>query len=149
VGIHAIPVAAALQPNGVLSVLDVQQEMLDDLMRRATRRGLGNIVPRQGDAQSLPYPDGAFDAAYAVSVLGEIPRPANVLAELRRVLKPGGRLVICEVFVDPDFISLPALQRLARDAGFPFERESGTRFAYTALFRTMAAAANRGPATRG
>lgn len=135
VGIHAIPVAAALQPNGVLSVLDVQQEMLDDLMRRATRRGLGNIVPRQGDAQSLPYPDGAFDAAYAVSVLGEIPSPAEVLVELRRVLKPGGRLAICEVFVDPDFISLPALQGLARDAGFAFERKSGTRFAYTALFR--------------
>jgi SAM-dependent methyltransferase len=136
IGIHAIPVAAALQPDGVLSVLDVQQEMLEDLMRRARRRGLGNIVPLQGDAQSLPYPDAAFDAAYLVSVLGEIPSPTSALAELRRVLKPGGRLLICEVFVDPDFISLPALQGLASDAGFVLERQSGSRIAYTALFRT-------------
>jgi ubiquinone/menaquinone biosynthesis C-methylase UbiE len=138
VGIHAIPIAAALQPNGVLSVLDVQKEMLDDLMRRAARRGLGNIVPRQGDAQNLPYPDAAFDAAYLVSVLGEIPSPTRALAEIRRVLKPGARLLICEVFIDPDFISLAALQGLAGEAGFVFERKSGPRYAYTALFRTMA-----------
>ena len=141
VGIHAIPIAAALQPDGVLSVLDVQQEMLDDLMHRATRRGLSNIVPRQGDAQCLPYPDATFDAAYLVSVLGEIPGPTRALAALRRVLKPGARLLICEVFVDPDFISLPALQALAGDTGFVFERQSGPRFAYTALFRTMGVAA--------
>ena len=137
VGMHAIPIATALQPDGVLDVLDVQQEMLDDLMRRATRCDLSNIVPRQGDAQRLPYPDANFDAAYLVSVLGEIPDAAAALRELRRVLKPGARLLICEVFLDPDFISLPALHALARDAGFTFERQSGLRFAYTVLFRTM------------
>ena len=141
VGIHALATAAALQPDGVLDVLDVQQEMLDDLMRRAARCDLSNIVPRQGDAQRLPYPDASFDAAYLVSVLGEIPDATSALRELRRVLKPGARLLICEVFVDPDFISLPALHALARDAGFVFERQSGPRFAYTALFRPMAAAA--------
>jgi ubiquinone/menaquinone biosynthesis C-methylase UbiE len=72
------------------------------------------------------------------SVLGEIPSPASALAELRRVLKPDARLLICEVFVDPDFISLPALQGLASDAGFVFERQAGSRLAYAALFRTMA-----------
>jgi len=137
VGIQAVSIAAALQPDGVLDVLDVQQEMLDDLMRRAGRCELRNIVPRQGDAQRLPYPDANFDAAYLVSVLGEIPDAAAALRELRRVLKPGARLLICEVFLDPDFISLPALHALARDAGFTFERQSGLRFAYTVLFRTM------------
>lgn len=141
VGIHAIPIASALQPDGVLHVLDVQQEMLDDLMRRAARCDLSNIVPRQGDAQRLPYPDGSFDAAYLVSVLGEIPDAKNALGELRRVLKPGARLLICEVFLDPDFISLPALYALAREAGFVFERQSGPRFAYVALFRPMDVAA--------
>jgi hypothetical protein len=59
VGIHALPIAAALQPDGVLDVLDVQQEMLADLMRRAARRGLTNIVPREGDTQCLPYHEKA------------------------------------------------------------------------------------------
>jgi SAM-dependent methyltransferase len=141
VGVHALPIAAALQPDGVLDVLDLQQEMLDDLMRRAARRGLGNIVPRQGDAQRLPYPDASFDAAYLVSVLGEIPDAALALRELRRVLEPRGRLLIGEVIVDPDFISLPALHTLARSAGFVVERQSGPRFAYMALLRPMPVAA--------
>jgi ubiquinone/menaquinone biosynthesis C-methylase UbiE len=130
-----------LQPDGVLDVLDVQQEMLDDLMRRAGRCGLRNIVPRQGDAQRLPYPDASFDAAYLVSVLGEIPDATSALRELRRVLKPHGRLLVCEVFLDPDFISLPALQALAGNTGFVLERQSGPRLAYTALLRPMAVAA--------
>ena len=43
------------------------------------------------------------------------------------------------MLVDPDFISLSALQALASHAGFVFERQSGPRLAYTALFRTKAA----------
>jgi SAM-dependent methyltransferase len=140
VGIHALPVAATLRPDGVLDVLDVQQEMLDDLMRRAARRHLTNIVPLQGDAQHLPYPDATFDAAYLISVLGEIPDAPAALRELRRVLKPGARLLVGEVLIDPDFISLPTLDAMAGAAGFALERKSGTRFAYGAVFRPMALA---------
>ena len=135
VGVHALPIAASLRPDGVLDVLDAQQEMLDDLMRRAARRGLTNIVPRQGDAQRLPYPDASFDAAYLVSVLGEIPDAPLALRELRRVLKPGARLLVAEVLIDPDFTSLPALREMASDAGFVFERQFGPPFAYSAVFR--------------
>jgi SAM-dependent methyltransferase len=137
VGVHALPIAAALRPDGILDVLDVQQEMLDDLMRRAGREGLTNVVPRQGDAQRLPYPDATFDAAYLISVLGEIPDAPAALRELRRVLKPGGRLLVGEVLVDPDFFSLPALQAMADDAGFALERRAGPGFAYAAVFRRM------------
>lgn len=93
VGVHAVSIAAALRPDGVLDVLDVQREMLDDLVRRAARAGLTNIVARQGDAQELPYPDSTFDAAYLISVLGEVPDAPLALRELRRVLKPAARLI--------------------------------------------------------
>jgi ubiquinone/menaquinone biosynthesis C-methylase UbiE len=135
IGVHAIPVAKALQPDGSLDVLDVQPEMLDALTRRAAEQGIGNLVARVGDAQRLPYPDACFDAAYLVSVLGEIPDAPTALRELWRVLKPQGRLLVCEVLVDPDFIPLPALRELTAQAGFAFERADGIRFAYTALFR--------------
>ncbi|WP_367025433.1 methyltransferase domain-containing protein [Methylococcus sp. ANG] len=125
--------------NGVLDVRDVQQEMLDDLVRRAARSGLTNISPKQGNARQLPYPDRTFDAAYLIGVLGEIPDAVMALRELRRVLKPDGRLVISEFFIDPDFISLPALQKKARDEGFVFERSAGPSFAYSAVFRLIVA----------
>ena len=63
IGIHALPMARALAPDGTVDVLDVQQAMLDDLMRRARAAAITNIVARLGDARRLPYPQGTFDAA--------------------------------------------------------------------------------------
>lgn len=135
VGVHALPIALSLLPNGVLDVLDVQPEMLDELVRRAAKSGVTNIVAKQGDARRLPYPERAFDAAYLIGVLGEIPGMPLALGELRRVLKPDGRLVVSELLIDPDYISLPALQEKTRDAGFVFERSAGPGYAYSAVFR--------------
>lgn len=137
VGVHALPIAAALLPSGVLDVLDIQHEMLDDLKRRAVKAGITNIVVTQGNAQALPYPRHTFDAAYMIGALGEIPDPAAALRELRRALKPKGRLVIGEVIIDPDFVSLPALEEKARDAGLVLERTTGSRFSYFALIRPI------------
>jgi len=132
-------VASELRPDGVLDVLDIQQEMLDDLARRAARQGLTNIVTRQGDAQQLPYPPETFDAAYLIGVLGEIPDPLAALRQLRRVLKRSGRLVISELIIDPDFIPLGDLKVMAHQAGLVFERSMGPHIAYSAVFRRAAA----------
>ena len=137
IGIHTLPVASSLAPNGTLDVLDVQQEMLDHVMRRASAAGITQITAKLGDAQKLPYPDGAFDGAYLVGVLGEIPEGRAALRELRRVLKPSGRLVIGEVFFDPDFVHLGSLRKRAEDASFAFEDRLGGPFTYLALFRPL------------
>jgi SAM-dependent methyltransferase len=136
VGIYAIPTASALAPDGRLDALDIQPEMLADLERRARAAEVRNVVATRGDAQRLPYPDATFEAAYLIGVLGEIPDPEAALSELRRVLKPGGRLVIGEVLVfDPDAVRLPALERRAARAGFALERRFGPGLAYFARFR--------------
>lgn len=137
IGIHAVPIASSLRPDGVLEVFDVQQEMLDDLMRRAMRAGVDNIKAKQGDAQKLPYPDRIFDAAYLIGVLGEVPDEAAALRELRRVLKDDGRLVVGEIAADPDFISLRTLREKTADAGFVFEQKHGPGFVYFARFRPV------------
>ena len=134
-------IAEALQPDGMLDVIDVEQAMLDRLMQRATRRGLTNIVPRQGDARQLPYPERMFDAAYLIGVLGEVPDGVAALCELRRVLKPDGRLIVGELLVDPDFVSFAALQEKGNDAGFRLVGRAGTSIAYWAIFRPGGAAA--------
>ncbi len=136
VGIHALPVARRLAPSGVLDVMDVQRPMLRDLVRRARQAEIDNVRPVVGDAQRLPYGDRSLDAVYLLSVLGEVPDADAALRELRRVLKPRGRIVIGEIMVDPDFIAMRALQRRMAAAGFTFERRSGPSFAYLASFRT-------------
>jgi ubiquinone/menaquinone biosynthesis C-methylase UbiE len=115
-------------------VFDLQQEMLDHTMRRAGERGLATITPTQGDARQLPYEDATFDAAYLVTVLGEIPDQAAALAELRRVLKPSGRLVVGELFGDPHMVTEGALRERAEAAGLRFERRVGGKLGFFARF---------------
>ena len=134
-GYYALHVAEWLEPGGTLDVLDLQQEMLDHVMRRGQERGIENIVPTRGDARILPYPEGSFDAAYLTVVLGEIPDQEQALQELHRVLKPGGRLVVGEVFLDFHMIPFGALRERAEAAGLSFERRLGGPLGYFASFR--------------
>ena len=138
IGIHALTIAPALLPDGILYVLDIQQKMLDELRQRAEKKGITNIVTTQGDAQKLPFPDRTFDAVYMVAAIGEIPDGAAALSEMRRVLQRKGRLVIAEAMPDPDYIPLLALEPKLKSAGFALELTSGARFSYFALFRPIA-----------
>lgn len=137
IGVHALPVAAALTPNGRLQVLDAQQAMLDAVSSRAAQAGIANIDLRHGDACTLPFEDASFDAAYLNGVLGELPDPAGALHELRRVLKPKGRLMIGETMLDPDYVPERTLVRLATDAGFVVERREGSWWASLTRFRPV------------
>jgi SAM-dependent methyltransferase len=136
-GYYAIPVAEHL-PGGTLAVFDIQQEMLDHVHREAAKRGIANIESTLGDAQALPYDDDSFDAAYLVTVLGEIPNQDAALSELARVVRPGGRLVVGELFGDPHMVTLKKLRERAGRLGFSFERRLGTPLAYFARFEAPA-----------
>jgi ubiquinone/menaquinone biosynthesis C-methylase UbiE len=124
-GYYSLPVAGWLGDGGRLDVLDVQQEMLDHTLRRAGAEGVENIVPVRADAREMPYPDASFDAAYLVTVLGEIPDQEAALRELRRVVKPAGRIVVGELLLDPHVVTHGALRERASSAGLAVERKLG------------------------
>ena len=124
-GYYSLPVAGWLSPGGSLDVVDVQQEMLDHTLSRAGKEGIGNITPARADARELPFADDTFDGAYLVTVLGEIPDQDAALRELRRVVRPGGRIVIGELFGDPHMVTHAALARRAEDAGLRVESKLG------------------------
>jgi ubiquinone/menaquinone biosynthesis C-methylase UbiE len=117
-----------------LEVFDLQQEMLDHVARRAREAGIENVWPTEGDAQSLPYEDASFDGVYLTVVLGEIPDQQAALDELARVLKPGGRLVVGEIALDPHFVRSSVLHDRASRAGLAFARRVGGRLAYFARY---------------
>jgi len=127
-GYYTLPVAPLVQ---TLDILDIQQEMLDHVMARVES---ANVTPTRGDATELPYADGRFDGAYLITVLGEIPDQDAALRELARVLRPGGRLVVGELFGDPHFVRGGALRSRAEAAGLRFERRVGRPFGYFARF---------------
>ena len=83
------------------------------LRQAAERHGLALDLRAYG-AESLDLPDASADAVVATLVLCTVPDPRQVLAEVRRVLRPGGRLLFIEHVAAPAGSALRALQRIVR-----------------------------------
>ena len=131
-GYYTLHLAEWVGREGSLEIFDIQQEMLDHTMRRVAERGAVNVTATQGDARDLPYEEASFDAAVLITVLGEIPDQERALAEIARVLRPGGRLVVGELVGDPHYVSPGALERRAGNAGLRLERRNGPVIGYFA-----------------
>lgn len=84
-------IGLALGPHGLAAGLDVSPDQIAQAAVECA--SVPAVCPVVGDATALSYPDAVFDAAVAVQVLEYIPDPAAAIAELRRTLKPGGRLL--------------------------------------------------------
>ena len=131
-GYYTLDLAGWVGPDGSVEIFDLQQEFLDHTLERAAERGVTNVVPTRGDATALPYDDDSVDAVVLTAVLGEIPDRAAAMREIARVLKPGGRLVVGELFGDPHFTTLGALGLLGEAAGLLVAGRSGPPFGYFA-----------------
>lgn len=92
-GIVARHAAGSVGADGHVAGVDPNAGML-----RVARRESAHIDPpiewREGDATTLPYEHAVFDVAFAQQVLQFVPDPVGTLREMRRVLVPGGRLVL-------------------------------------------------------
>lgn len=79
--------------------IDLSPEMLDRARRRVDRRGLSNVEAlAEMDASDLAFPDDSYDAAMAMYVMTVVPDPARVMAEMRRVVRPGGAILVLSHF---------------------------------------------------
>ncbi len=121
--------------TGRVLCLDLQPEMLDMLRGRLDEKGVRNAHPVAADALRLPLADGSVDAAFLVTVLGEIPDRPGALRELRRVLKPGGVLSFTETLTDPDYVFQATLRDLCSVTGFEETGCGGEFLGYTMSFR--------------
>jgi ArsR family transcriptional regulator len=89
-------VAAALAPFVARVVaIDRSSDMLETARRRL--KDFANVEVHRGDLEALPLQDQELDVATFVLVLHHLPDPAAVLAEAARSLKPGGRVLICDM----------------------------------------------------
>ena len=138
-GVFTVEVAHRLGPTGYLAAVDVQPQMLAKTEDKIRAAGLANVETLLADAAELPFADQSFDLAFFVTVLGEIPDKAAALAEAHRVLRPGGRLSVTELLMDPDYSLRSTVIARCREAGFALSEEYGNFFAYTVNFQKLAA----------
>ena len=138
-----VSAALARQAREVVA-LDITPEMLTKARARCAAAGLHNVTFREGSATELPFPDAAFDAVVTRLSLHHFRAPVRALAEMHRVVRPGGACVVAdvvssedaeesalhnaiEVLRDPSHVRmLPAseLRALVGGAGFAIEAEA-------------------------
>lgn len=99
-GFLAASIADAVGEHGLVRALDVSAPM--NVLARARTATRPQIRVDEGAADALPYPDDAFDAAVSTQVYEYVAHMPRALVELRRVLRPGGRVLI----LDTDWESL-------------------------------------------
>lgn len=126
--------AARNIPYGQLTLVDIQQEMLDMAKKRLDSYALQNVKYVQANATTLPFEKETFDVVFLVAVLGEIPDKQKCIGELYRVLRPGGLLSITEQPGDPDYIPVDNMKKLAGEM-FHLDQLFGGGHNYIANFR--------------
>lgn len=92
-GIYSRPIAKRLK-NGYVFGLDLSIPMLDIAVSNASKEDISNFFPVYADATNLPFPADYFNTIICCGALYLFPDKRQVLSEVRRVLKPGGRFVI-------------------------------------------------------
>jgi ubiquinone/menaquinone biosynthesis C-methylase UbiE len=91
-GLASFVAAAAVGEAGSVLGVDISRRMVDVATRQAHARGVRNARFERMDAECLDLPDAAFDLAACALGLMYVPEPETALRELRRVLRPGGRV---------------------------------------------------------
>ncbi len=133
-GYFSIEASRMIGPAGRLLCLDLQPGMAAILRERLRAAG-SDGQPVVGDAIRLPLASGSIDKAFLVAMFGEIPDRPAALAELRRVLRPGGVLGFSEALTDPDYAFMSELEDFCRAYGFELLETHGQLFGYTMTLR--------------
>jgi phosphatidylethanolamine/phosphatidyl-N-methylethanolamine N-methyltransferase len=86
-------------PDKRIVGIDLSAEMLALARRRVAERGIRNVERLlEMDAEATDFADGQFDTAVAMFVASVVPNPRRLLAELRRVVRPGGNILFVNHF---------------------------------------------------
>ena len=101
----------ALYPrNCHITGIDLSVSMLEKAHERVLKQGLSNIRLLEMDAAQMTFPDESFDIVYAPYLVSVVPDPVQVVREMRRVCRPGGKIIILNHFRSEN----PILSRIER-----------------------------------
>jgi ubiquinone/menaquinone biosynthesis C-methylase UbiE len=105
-GNDAFELAAVVGPGGSVTGVDFSETLIAEAIKRAADREC-HVTFEVGDAQALRFPSSSFDAVRAERVLMHVPDVSRALAEMPRVLRPGGRMTVLDFDWETQFCDSP------------------------------------------
>ena len=101
-GIDTLLAAQQVGPSGRVIAIDMTDAMLEKARAGAAALGLQNVDARKGYAEELPVEDESVDVVISNGVINLAADKVRAISEIRRVLRPGGRLHLADVLLDVD-----------------------------------------------
>lgn len=99
--------------QGKVYAVDIQQEMLDLLVKKMTDRGVTNVVPVLGTIEDASLPAKAVDLAIMVDVYHEFSHPFEMMQSICSALKPGGRVVFVEYRAEDPEVPIKRVHKMS------------------------------------
>ncbi|TVP71737.1 MAG: methyltransferase domain-containing protein [Rhodobacteraceae bacterium] len=123
------------KPDLDVTGIDFSEEMLQRARAKVTEENLGHVRElRQMDARALDFPDASFDIVVAMHLISVVPDPEQVMAEMARVCKPGGQILLVNHFArDEGWLAwlerkfAPFADYLGWHSNFPKDRVLGVQ----------------------
>jgi ubiquinone/menaquinone biosynthesis C-methylase UbiE len=134
-------IATQLDATGSIVGVDISPEMLLEAQKYARQEGLADrITFEPGAGESLSYPDDTFDCACAARVLLHAQDPQAILGEMRRVVKPGGRVMVMDWDFETVVVDHPNRELTRRLLHWRNDHHGGDNWSGRQLWRRMQAA---------
>jgi ubiquinone/menaquinone biosynthesis C-methylase UbiE len=114
-GYYALRMAKLVGKKGRVLAVDIQPEMLHLLELRAKEAGVSNVEPVQGTVIDPKLPDGEVDLILLVDVYHEFSHPEEMLAAMRKSLKPHGRLALVEFRLEDPSVPIKLEHKMSKE----------------------------------
>ena len=121
-GFFVFPASEIVGKDGKVYAVDTQQEMLDELKKRKPSK---NVIVLKSEETKLPVDSDIIDFAIMVFVMHEVYHPVDFLKEVKRILKPSGRLIVIDWEKKVEDNGPPFEERLPREKAKELFHQTG------------------------
>lgn len=133
-GLFTIEAAKQIAPLGKLLCVELQPGFLKKTIEKVRVSTVRNVSFIISDVTYLPLENDSIHEVFLVAVLPLIPHIQLALAEIKRVLKPGGHLLVSEEILEPEFVPSMWEKKWCKEAGFTFVKRIRNIYYYSLIF---------------